>query len=59
MFPRIHLSGEDTLDSIEARLAQAIRSNAKKPGIKPIYTPTAVKKEASRLWSSLNSNKTK
>jgi hypothetical protein len=55
MFPQIHLYKDDTLASIQARLAKAIIDNAKQPGIKPIYTLNSVKQEASRLLSEASS----
>jgi hypothetical protein len=53
MFPKISLNKEDTLAAVELRLTKAIAENAKRPGIKPIYTSASVKKEAARLHQKL------
>jgi hypothetical protein len=53
LFPKIALYKEDTLASVEARLAKAIFNNAKEPGIKPIYTVNTLKEEAARLYQNV------
>lgn len=55
MFPAISVSEEDTLSSLEARLARAVITNAKQPGIKPIYTWKDIKEEAVRLYEGIQS----
>lgn len=55
MFPTISVSPEDTLSALESRLAKAIITNAKQPGIKPVYTWRDIKEEAARLYGSIQS----